>query len=153
MQDTIYCFHFLARRQKRTLLYILCSIPAIATVWLLNPEWPFWAGYIAWAIICTAALAVLYAAPLPIRCPHCGYSRLHPATQTPEEQRRPDTGIMLTCRSCASPSTRTPIFPGREKASAAVPFPRTNGMNNLPIRKPGLFPPERETGRTSFPES
>ncbi len=102
MQDTIYCFHFLARRQKRTLLYVLCSIPAIATVWLLNPEWPFWAGYIAWAIICTAALAVLYAAPLPIRCPHCGYSRLHPATQTPEEQRRPDTGIMLACRSCAS---------------------------------------------------
>ena len=27
MQDTIYCFHLLATRQKSTLLYAMCSIP------------------------------------------------------------------------------------------------------------------------------
>lgn len=98
MQDTIYCFHLLATRQKSTLLYAMCSIPVVTAIWLLNPEWPFWAGYIAWALVCTAVLMIQYAAPLPIRCPHCGHAGLRPASQTPEEQGRPDTGIMLECR-------------------------------------------------------
>ena len=65
MQDTIYCFHLLATRQKSTLLYAMCSIPVVTAIWLLNPEWPFWAGYIAWALVCTAVLMIQYAAPLP----------------------------------------------------------------------------------------
>ena len=36
------------------------------------------------------------------RCPHCGNAGLYSAPQTPEEQRRPDTGIMLECRGCGS---------------------------------------------------
>ena len=111
MQDTIYCFHLLATRQKSTLLYAMCSIPVVTAIWLLNPEWPFWAGYIAWVLVCTAVLMIQYAAPLPIRCPHCGHAGLRPASQTPEEQGRPDTGIMLECRGCGcllytSPSPR-----------------------------------------------
>ena len=61
MQDTIYCFHLLATRQKSTLLYAMCSIPVVTAIWLLNPEWPFWAGYIAWALVCTAVLMIQYA--------------------------------------------------------------------------------------------
>lgn len=102
MQDTIYCFRFLARRQKHTLLHILCALPAVTVIWMLNPEWPFWTAYLAGAVLCTAVLVRQYAAPLPIRCPHCGYARLRPAAQTPEEQRKPDTGIMLKCRNCSA---------------------------------------------------
>lgn len=102
MQDTIYCFHLLAGRRKRALLYALCSAAAVAAVWLVTPEWPFWAGYIAWALVCTSILIFQSAAPLPIRCPHCGHARLHPASQTPEEQRRRDIGVILECRSCGS---------------------------------------------------
>ena len=72
MQDTVYCFHLLAGRQKRSLLYALCSALLIAAVWLLYPEWPFWAGYIAWALAYAATLIVQHTIPLPIRCPHCG---------------------------------------------------------------------------------
>lgn len=38
MQDTVYCFHLLAGRQKRSLLYALCSALLVAAVWLLHPE-------------------------------------------------------------------------------------------------------------------
>lgn len=102
MQDKVYCFHLLTGRQKRTLLYAFCSVPAVAAVWLMNPEWPFWAGYITWALVCTAVLVIQYAAPVPVRCPRCGRARLRPAPQTPEEQRNPHTGIMLGCRSCGT---------------------------------------------------
>ena len=102
MQDTVYCFHLLAGRQKRSLLYALCSALLVAAVWLLHPEWPFWAGYIAWALAYAATLIVQHTIPLSIRCPHCGNAGLYSAPQTPEEQRRPDTGIMLECRGCGS---------------------------------------------------
>lgn len=102
MQDTVYCFRLLSGRQNRALLYGLCSIPAVGGIWLLTPNWPFWTVYIAWAVACTAALVYQYAAPVPIRCPHCGHAGLRPAAQTPEEQRNPDIGIMLCCRSCGS---------------------------------------------------
>ena len=59
MQDTVYCFHLLAGRQKRSLLYALCSALLVAAVWLLHPEWPFWAGYIAWALAYAATLIFL----------------------------------------------------------------------------------------------
>ena len=70
MQDTVYCFHLLAGRQKRSLLYALCSALLVAAVWLLHPEWPFWAGYIAWALAYAATLIVQHTIPLSIRCPH-----------------------------------------------------------------------------------
>lgn len=90
------------RKAETHLLYILCAVPAVALVWLLNPEWPFWAGYMAGALVCTAILVIQHIVPLPIRCPHCGHAGLHQAPQTPEEQRRPDTGVMLECRGCGS---------------------------------------------------
>lgn len=152
MQDTIYCFHLLATRQKRTLLYALCSIPVVTAIWLLNPEWPFWAGYIAWALVCTAVLMIQYAAPLPIRCPHCGHAGFAP----PRRRRRNREGrIQASCwnaGAAAPPFIRTPISHGRGKAFAAVSFPRMNGKKNLPVNKPGLLPPERKAGRTGFPE-
>lgn len=143
MQDTVYCFHLLAGRQKRSLLYALCSALLVAAVWLLHPEWPFWAGYIAWALAYAATLIVQHTIPLSIRCPHCGNAGLYSAPQTPEEQRRPDTGIMLECRVAVPPFTRTPICPGREKLSAGAPLARKNGKKNLPVNKPGPLPPER----------
>ena len=77
MQDTVYCFHLLAGRQKRSLLYALCSALLVAAVWLLHPEWPFWAGYIAWALAYAATLIVQHTIPLSIRCPHCGNAGLY----------------------------------------------------------------------------
>ncbi len=148
MQNTVYCFHLLAGRQKRSFLYALCSALLVAAVWLLHPEWPFWAGYIAWALAYAATLIVQHTVPLPIRCPHCGNAGLHSAQQTPEEQRKPDTGIMLeNAGAVVPPFTRTPICPGREKLSAGVPFPRKNGKKSLSVNKPGPLPPERKAGR------
>lgn len=103
MQDTVYCFHLLAGRQKRSLLYALCSALLVAAVWLLHPEWPFWAGYIAWALAYAATLIDSThhspSHPLPALRETPGFILLQ---QTPEEQRRPDTGIMLECRGCGS---------------------------------------------------
>lgn len=122
MQDTVYCFHLLAGRQKRSLLYAVCSAPLVAAVWLLNPEWPFWAGYITWALVCTITLVIQYTVPLPIRCPYCGHARLHPTPQTPEEQRRPDTGVMLECRGCGSTFYTDAYLPWPGKSIRRRPF-------------------------------
>lgn len=152
MQDTIYCFHLLATRQKSTLLYAMCSIPVVTAIWLLNPEWPFWAGYIAWALVCTAVLMIQYAALSPSAAHTAGM----PGFAPPRRRRRNREGrIQASCwnaGAAAPPFIRTPTSHGRGKAFAAVPFPRMNGKKNLPVNKPGLLPPERKAGRTGFPE-
>ncbi len=130
MRDTVYCFHLLAKRQRRSLLSALCSAPLVAVVWLLNPEWPFWAGYIAWAIIGTVMLVIRHNAPLPIRCPRCGNARLYPASQTPEEQRRPDTGIMLECRECGSAFHTDAYLPWPGKTIRQRPIPTDEEEGN-----------------------
>jgi len=130
MQNTIYCFHLLAKRQRQSLLPALCSIPLVAAVWLLNPEWPFWAGYIAWALIGTITLVIRHNAPLPIHCPHCGNTRLYPASQTLEEQRRPDTGIMLECRGCGSSFYTNAYLPWPGKTIRRRPIPTDEWEGN-----------------------
>ncbi len=148
MQDTVYCFHLLAGRQKRSLLYALCSALLVAAVWLLHPEWPFWAGYIAWALAYAATLIVQHTIPLSIRCPHCGNAGLYSAPQTPEEQRRPDTGIMLECRGCGSTFYTDAYLPWPGKIIRRRPTcPEEWEEKNLPVNKPGPLPPERNAGR------
>lgn len=141
MQNTVYCFHFLAGRQKRSLLYALCSAPAVAAVWLSIPEWPFWTGYIAWALVCTSILIFQSSAPLPIRCPHCGYAKLHPASQTPEEQRRRDRGIMLECRSCRSTFYTDAYLPWPGKIIRRRPVPADEWEETAACKQTGPASP------------
>ncbi len=148
MQDTVYCFHLLAGRQKRSLLYALCSALLVAAVWLLHPEWPFWAGYIAWALAYAATLIVQHTIPLSIRCPHCGNAGLYSAPQTPEEQRRPNTGIMLECRGCGSTFYTDAYLPWPGKIIRRRPTcPEEWEEKSARKTKPGPLPPERNAGR------
>ena len=145
MQDTVYCFHLLAGRQKRSLLYALCSALLVAAVWLLHPEWPFWAGYIAWALAYAATLIVQHTIPSAARTAETpGFILLRKLRKNKEGR------IQASCWNAGvavPPFTRTPICPGREKLSAGAPLARKNGKKNLPVNKPGPLPPERNAGR------
>ena len=151
MQDTICCFHLLATRQKRTLLYALCSIPVVTAIWLLNPEWPFWAGYIAWALVCTAVLMIQYAALSPHPLPTLRACRgFRPHLADAGGTGRPDTGIMLECRGCGSSLYTDAYLPWPGKSVRRRPVSADEWEEKPACKQTGLLPPERKAGRTGF---